>query len=155
VKVPLENVETVSLGTASPRVGQWVGAVGHGSGAIWTFSSGMVSNVYPEGAERPVFQTQIPLNPGNSGGPIFDARGTVIGVVTAALKEATAINFGISIATARKALAGLSVTCECVRITAPAGVPVFLDGASPAVGRSWCPTSRRVDTRPSWCKRAP
>ncbi len=137
IKIPLENAPVLPTEGATPRVGQWVGAIGHGAGAVWTFSTGMVSNVYSEGSEQPVFQTQIPLNPGNSGGPIFNHKGEVLGVVTAGLKEATAINFGVSIETARRALRKMSETCQCLRITAPAGHPIFVDqkmvGSGPVV----------------------
>lgn len=129
VQVPLDDAPALTTDGAQLRVGAWVGAVGHGAGAVWTFSTGMLSNIYPSGAERPVFQTQIPLNPGNSGGPIFDAKGQVLGLVTAGLKEATAINFGISMDVARRALERLSDACACVRVTAPAkDVPIFFDG---------------------------
>jgi S1-C subfamily serine protease len=94
----------------------------------------MVSNIYPVGAERPLFQTQIPINPGNSGGPIFDRTGRVIGVVTAMLTNTAGINFGIGLDVARKHLARLQSSCECLSITAPAGVPVFVDGAMAGTG---------------------
>jgi serine protease Do len=127
VKIPLTGAPTLQTDKGNPRVGQWVAAIGHGAGAVWTFSSGMVSNVYSEGSERPVFQTQIPLNPGNSGGPIFNSKGEVLGLVTSGLKEATAINFGISMDVARRSLKGLVDLCQCVRVVAPAGLPVFFD----------------------------
>lgn len=129
VQVPIDDAPALATDGAQLRVGAWVGAVGHGAGAVWTFSTGMLSNIYPSGAERPVFQTQIPLNPGNSGGPIFDSRGQVLGLVTAGLKEATAINFGISMDVARRALERLAEACACVRVTTTVkDVPVFFDG---------------------------
>jgi S1-C subfamily serine protease len=135
VQVPLKDTPVPPLGgVGDVRVGSWVGAVGHGRGAVWTFNSGMVSNIYPDGAERPVFQTQIPLNPGNSGGPIFDRRGTVVGVVTAGIEGASAINFGIGMDVARKALTKLAGTCECLVVNAPEGVPVFVDGTMAGTG---------------------
>ena len=79
VKAPPLRLEEMS----TLQVGSWVGSVGHGSGAVWTFNVGMVSNIYLDGTDRPVFQTQIPLNPGGSGGPIFDREGRVVGILTA------------------------------------------------------------------------
>lgn len=119
---------------ASVRIGSWVGAVGHGHGAIWTFNSGMISNIYPDGAERPVFQTQIPLNPGNSGGPIFNRSGRVVGVVTAGIENASSINFGIAMGVARRALGKLAKACECIAISAPKGVPIFVNGVMSGTG---------------------
>lgn len=133
-------------GFSELRVGSWVAAVGHGAGGIWTLTTGMVSNIYPDGSERPVFQTQIPLNPGNSGGPVFDRKGRVVGVVTASLKETQNINFAIRIDMALKSLKGLQGSCACLVIQAPEGTPVFVDGklvgqgprvVVPAVSRSY------------------
>ncbi len=145
VRVPLKDTPVPPLGgVGDVRVGSWVGAVGHGRGAVWTFNSGMVSNIYPDGAERPVFQTQIPLNPGNSGGPIFDWRGTVVGIVTAGIEGASAINFGIGMDVARKALSTLAGACECLVVNAPEGVPVFVDGTMVGTGpRVVLPVTRK------------
>jgi serine protease Do len=116
------------------KVGAWVASVGHGRGGIWSFNTGMVSNIYPHGMDRPVFQTQIPLNPGNSGGPVVDRRGRVIGVVTAEIKGSNAINFAIRSEVALKSFPQLGLVCECLTITAPKGVPVFVDGKMVGLG---------------------
>ncbi len=130
VRVPLKDAPALALGGVdSVKVGSWVGAVGHGRGAIWTFNSGMISNIYPAGAERPVFQTQIPLNPGNSGGPIFDRQGRVVGIVTAGIEGSNAINFGIDGEVAVRSLSKLAGLRDFLVINAPAGVPVFVDGS--------------------------
>ncbi|MGC4113296.1 MAG: serine protease [Myxococcales bacterium] len=119
---------------ADVRIGSWVGSIGHGRGAIWTFNSGMVSNIYPEGADHPVFQTQIPLNPGNSGGPIFDRQGRVVGIVTAGITDASAINFGIAMDVAFKSLSRLASVSDLLIVKAPKGVPVFVDGVMAGTG---------------------
>ena len=114
------------------EVGDWVASVGHGMGGTWTFTAGMVSNIYPvrDGKKRrAVFQTQIPLNPGNSGGPIFNRHGVVVGVATAGIVEANNINFAIRsdmVLDAFPLLAGAA--CACIEILAGKGVPVFMDG---------------------------
>jgi len=123
--------DTVPIPIGEPgalRVGNWVASIGHGRGGVWTFTEGMVSNIYPAGSERPVFQTQIPLNPGNSGGPILDRNGRVVGIVTAGLTDSNAINFAIPIDAALRGLPRLSDLASCLVITAPAGVAVFVDG---------------------------
>lgn len=94
----------------------------------------MVSNIYPVGSERPVFQTQIPLNPGNSGGPVMDRQGRVGGVVTASLKETQNINFAIRGDLALRKLRALTAVCDCLVVTAPEGVPVFVDGKMVGAG---------------------
>lgn len=110
------------------KVGSWVGSVGHGEGAIWTFNSGMISNIYPDGNDRPVFQTQIPLNPGNSGGPIFDYNGELVGIVTSGIAKSNSINFGIRIEYTIRYLEILAKKFGYIIIKAPEGVPVFIDG---------------------------
>lgn len=130
VKVKARHLPAVTVGGPNTlRVGSWVAAVGHGQGGVWSFNVGMVSNIYPEGAEKPVFQTQIPLNPGNSGGPVVDRRGHVVGIVTSGLQDSNSINFAIRSNVAGRFLNKLRITCDCLLIQAPADVPVFVDGA--------------------------
>lgn len=109
------------------RVGAWAASIGHGRGGIWTYTTGMVSNRYADRSAT-VFQTQIPVNPGNSGGPVLDRSGAVIGVVTSKLRDAESINFAIPVFEAVRALEGLSGQCRCLVIRAPEGAPVFVDG---------------------------
>lgn len=131
VRVPLADAHALELGSESLQVGSWVGSVGHGLGGAWTFTTGMVSNIYPVDGDRPVFQTQIPLNPGNSGGPVFDRAGRVVGVVTAGITEATAINFALRIELAHRWLKGLA---RGLVVEAPAGVPILVDGVQVGTG---------------------
>lgn len=129
VKVPITLAPTLPLGEAGDfRVGTWVASVGHGMGGVWTFTTGMISNIYPLGADRPVFQTQIPLNPGNSGGPIFDKTGRVLGIVTSGIENTNAINFAIRADVALHKLSKLAENCDCLVVTAPVGLPVFVNG---------------------------
>lgn len=107
-------------------VGAWAAAIGHGVGAIWTFNTGMISNIYPVG-DLPVVQTQIPLNPGNSGGPVIDRNGRVLGVVTAGIQAAQSLNFAVRIDVAARVLPALREHCDCLVVHAPKGVPIFVD----------------------------
>lgn len=129
VKVPVKSSKALSLtGFDDLRVGSWVGSVGHGVGGVWTFTKGMVSNIYPSEKSRPIFQTQIPLNPGASGGPVFDRKGRVVGVVTAGITDSNSVNFAIRSDVALGSLDGLSEQCNCLVVSAPEGVPVFVNG---------------------------
>lgn len=120
--------------TAEVGVGQWVAAVGHGRGGGWTFTTGTVSNLYTSSEGHAVFQTQTPINPGNSGGPLVNRAGLVVGIATASVESAQNLNFGIRIDVALLRLAALEPVCECVVVKAPAGVPVFVDGAMVGTG---------------------
>lgn len=116
------------LGGRSLRVGSWVASVGHGAGGAWAFTTGMITNIYPWGSERPLLQTQIPLNPGNSGGPIVDREGRAVGIVTKGLAGSDSINFAIRMEFALRSLEGLRAACDCLSISAPTGIPVLVDG---------------------------
>ncbi len=129
VQVAVTGVTPLALAVDDElAVGSWVGSVGHGGGGIWTFTTGMVSNFYAVPGERPIVQTQIPLNPGNSGGPIFDRTGRAVAIVNRGKANSNSINFGILVADAFERLAKLDAPCACLRITAPPKTPVFVDG---------------------------
>jgi serine protease Do len=119
---------------AELAVGQWVGAVGHAAGGGWSFTTGAVSNVYTSSGGHAVFQTQIPLNHGNSGGPIVDREGRLVGIATASLERAQNLNFAIRLDVALLGLTQLEPVCECLVVHAPVGVPVFVDGAMVGTG---------------------
>lgn len=143
VDIDATGLPTLPLGPkGNLRVGSWVAAVGHGEGGAWTFATGMVTNIYPLGNDRPVFQTQIPVNPGNSGGPVIDRLGNVQGIVTAGIAGANSVNFAIDIDVATRRLKGLESFCACLAIEAPPNTPIFVDGRSVGTGpRAMVPVS--------------
>ena len=87
VKIDAKDLPTVKLGDASKiRVGEWVVAIGSPFGFENTVTSGIVSGTsrsLPEGSYVPFIQTDAAVNPGNSGGPLFNMRGEVIGINSA------------------------------------------------------------------------
>ena len=128
LQVTVEHAPTLALATANDlRVGQWVGAVGHGLGGVWAFTVGMISNLYEAKQGAEIVQTQIPLNPGNSGGPIFDRNGRVVAVVSKGATNASSLNIGIHVADAFLVFDQLLPLCGCLAVDVPAGTPVFLD----------------------------
>jgi serine protease Do len=84
LKVDTQNLPTVRLGhSAKVRPGQWVAAIGSPFGFDNTITSGIVSatdRALPGEAFVPFIQTDVPLNPGNSGGPLLTASGEVVGI---------------------------------------------------------------------------
>jgi S1-C subfamily serine protease len=128
VRVSAGDVEPLELSLPSPRVGAWIASVGHGVDSPWTFTTGMVSNVYKNQAGWPVLQTQIPLNPGSSGSPIVDRRGKVVGIVAKGMTDANSVNFAIGARVAAHELHGLPAVAAGLVIRAPTGTAVFVDG---------------------------
>lgn len=86
--------------TAS-RVGDWVIAIGNPFGLDGTVTAGIISAVYRSTGNRGAFdryiQTDASINRGNSGGPLFDMAGNVIGVNNAILSPSGG-NVGIGLA---------------------------------------------------------
>src|SRR6185312_10460154 len=75
---------TVTIGDSSKaRVGEWVVAIGAPFGLENTVTSGIISaksRSLPGDSIVPFIQTDAAVNPGNSGGPLFDLQGRVIGI---------------------------------------------------------------------------
>ncbi len=84
LKIDARNLPTVTIGDAGKtRVGEWVVAIGAPYGLDNTVTSGIVSaksRALPGDAVVPFIQTDAAVNPGNSGGPLFNLRGEVIGI---------------------------------------------------------------------------
>jgi len=77
---------------SSAKVGEPVVAIGSPFGLEGTVTQGIISNTYSDRV-----QTDAAVNPGNSGGPLLNRSGEVIGVNTAKLKGSEGLNFAISI----------------------------------------------------------
>jgi S1-C subfamily serine protease len=109
VKVVSSNLPVAPLGdSAKVRPGEWAIAIGNPLGLDNTVTAGIISaiqrtNAVGEGQRVPYLQTDAAVNPGNSGGPLINDRGQVIGINTAIRQAPGAgLSFAIPINTARQ-----------------------------------------------------
>lgn len=120
------------------KIGERVVAIGHPEqGGLWTLTTGVVSAEFEDYGNtkgKHVFQTETGLNRGNSGGPLLDAQGRIIGVNTAIARLAAdgvpimSISFAVKSSVARTWLREQAVTVDYApaqleRLPVPAQAP--------------------------------
>ncbi|MBI5199100.1 MAG: DegQ family serine endoprotease, partial [Nitrospirae bacterium] len=113
------ELPTVRLGDSDKlEVGDWVVAVGNPQGLSHTVTAGIVSakgRVLGAGPYDDFIQTDASINFGNSGGPLFNTEGEVVGINTAMLSSAQGIGFAIPINMAKEILPFLKEKGEVTR----------------------------------------
>jgi serine protease Do len=84
VRVDAKNLPSVRVGNpAQLKVGEWVAAIGSPFGLDNSVTAGIVSaksRALPQETLVPFIQTDVAVNPGNSGGPLFNMAGEVVGI---------------------------------------------------------------------------
>jgi serine protease Do len=106
VRADAGDLPALSLSQRRLRVGELVVAIGNPLGFERSVSTGVVSALHRnlraprDGVLEGLVQTDAAVNPGNSGGPLVDASGSVVGITTAMLPWANGIGFAIPAHTA-------------------------------------------------------
>jgi serine protease Do len=84
LRIDAKDLPTVPMGsTRDLKVGEWVLAIGSPFGFENSVTAGVVSakgRSLPDDSFVPFIQTDVAVNPGNSGGPLFNSRGEVVGI---------------------------------------------------------------------------
>lgn len=84
VKIEAKDLPVLKIGSSeSLKVGEWVAAIGSPFGLHNTVTAGIVSaksRQLPSDQYVPFIQTDVAVNPGNSGGPLFNMQGEVVGI---------------------------------------------------------------------------
>jgi V8-like Glu-specific endopeptidase len=97
LQIPAFDLPVLELGNSNAvTVGERLVVVGSPRGLEGTVTAGILSSVRESDGYK-VLQTDAAVNPGNSGGPLVNNRGQVIGVVSFKLRSAEGLNFAIPI----------------------------------------------------------
>jgi tetratricopeptide (TPR) repeat protein len=104
---PTKPIGTLQIAEGQePPVGQKVYAIGSPQGLEASLSEGMISGRRQEANGPPWLQFTAPVSPGSSGGPLLDATGQVVGVVTAIRRGGQNLNRAVPTSEVIKFLAG-------------------------------------------------
>lgn len=130
IKVSAEGLSAaVFAKSADCRVGDRVYAVGapEGSDFGWTITSGIISNPLREikiyesdhvlDKKMYLLQTDTPVNPGNSGGPLINARGEVVGIITLKRSDAEGLGFALPSTASLEIIDAIIETGNADRVT--------------------------------------
>lgn len=128
IKIDAKNLPVVELGNSDDlKVGQWVVAIGNALGRFEnTVSAGVISakdrsieaSDSSGGSTESIsnlLQTDAAINSGNSGGPLVNLKGQVVGINTAVASGAQSIGFSIPINQAKSAIDSIKSTGKIVR----------------------------------------
>ena len=112
VKIEADNLQAAELGDSDEiAIGQYAGAIGNPMSMEFSrsFTQGVISGLHrtitvTDGTKQPtmenLIQTDATINSGNSGGPLLNAKGQVIGINSAKMTSAEGLGFAIPINTA-------------------------------------------------------
>ena len=114
LKIEAQGLPVARIGDPQAlQVGEWVAAIGSPYGLERSVTAGIVSakgRSLPEVSTVPFLQTDVAVNPGNSGGPLFNLKGEVVGVNSMMYSESgsyTGLSFAVPIDVAMDAAAQL------------------------------------------------
>lgn len=98
LSAPTLRASPIALGDATTVVrGDPVYVFGNPRGLAFTLTSGVVSHARRFEGDRLLIQVDAPINHGNSGGPLVDAQGRLIGIVTMRIRESDGIGLAVAV----------------------------------------------------------
>lgn len=105
LKIETSGEQFLKLASNTVETGDTVYAIGSSLGLTDTFTQGIISNVdrYISGIN--CIQFTAPVSGGNSGGPLINVNGEVVGIVTLAINDAQNLNFAVKASTVESVIA--------------------------------------------------
>ncbi len=92
------DVPALTLGDSDAvQIGEKIYVAGNPQGLEGTFSDGIISAIRGDSTDDKLFQMTAPISQGSSGGPVLNAKGEVIGVSVATLRDGQNLNFAIPV----------------------------------------------------------
>jgi len=95
LKLPVKPKSHFQTAAHTPRPGETVYTIGHPQGLDFSITNGIVSALRESPTDVEELQITAAISPGNSGGPIFNSRGQLVGVASKFHKDGQNLNFGI------------------------------------------------------------
>jgi len=140
LRLPGFDLPTVSLGNSDAvKVGATVYAIGNPLGLEESVTKGIVSSIRVAKSGTKIIQTDSAVSPGNSGGPLINESGDVVGVVTFKISSGENLNFAVPINYARALLSfeqPISLD-ELAQELATTEVSLFSNNESDALTGNW------------------
>lgn len=96
LKINATNLKTLKINYSAPATGSTIFALGSSRGLTSTFSSGIVTSSSREIDGVNYIQHDAAISNGNSGGPLINGNGEIIGINTLTIKDSQNLNFAIS-----------------------------------------------------------
>lgn len=136
VQTDMGGSDDIRLSQQPLSIGEEVIAIGHPFGMDLTVTKGIVSSINPELSDINFIQHDAALQPGNSGGPLLNTAGEIVGINTFLVKKGNNVAFSLPAMALR----------QCLQ-------DYLKSGAAVAIGCSSCDrvTADRVDTEPLYC----
>ena len=103
---PRTSLRPIKISRKVPAIGSQVHAIGHPDLEVWTYTTGYISQIreeyewsYADKYEHiaNVYQTQTPIAEGNSGGPLLNNHGNLVGINTFGASENDFHNFSVKV----------------------------------------------------------
>ncbi len=106
INKPRTSLKPIKISRKIPKIGSQVHAIGHPDLEVWTYTTGYISQIrddyvwtYEDDFEHiaNVYQTQTPIAEGNSGGPLLNSYGNLVGINTFGDEKNDFQNFSVAV----------------------------------------------------------